>query len=278
MVLRQCLIGAILLIISANGVAKNKPSTQPSIQAVDCTKLSQAGVISEQNPVPCERLRRVVFSHATETGLEQDIGELIVLDVVAEHTGQLMQALHQRGFMIARARPIENYGGDDKRSMADNNSSAFNGRKITNGTRWSMHAFGAAIDINPLQNPYIAINKDGTATILPVASARYSVNRSENRAKKSPRPGMVEPVVDLFAEHGFFVWGGDWNAPIDYQHFQIGPRTFIQELITLKPEEGRRLLQSHIQRYKTCKAKQQGLSDIRVRVICTEQVIAAMKQ
>lgn len=58
-------------------------------------------------------------------------------------------------FPIARMREVSAYGGSDTASMAANNTSAFNCRRITNGTRWSNHSYGRAIDINPAQNPYV---------------------------------------------------------------------------------------------------------------------------
>ncbi|MEE4300460.1 MAG: M15 family metallopeptidase, partial [Pseudomonadales bacterium] len=123
-----------------------------------------------------------------------------------------------------------------------NNSSAFNGRAITGGGRWSMHAYGVAIDLNPLENPYISFQADGSARVLPPRSARYAVNRLETRVGKARRPGMVEPVVLEFARHGFYRWGGDWNDPIDYQHFEVGSRRFVEVLVTLDPAAARREL------------------------------------
>ncbi len=51
---------------------------------------------------------------------------------------------------------IDRYGGDDHRSMHHDNTSAFNCRFVNGTTRWSMHAYGKAIDINPRENPYVS--------------------------------------------------------------------------------------------------------------------------
>jgi hypothetical protein len=204
-------------------------------------------------------------------------GELIVFDVIAPNVASLTDELLKRKFYIAKARPIEAYGGDDQASMADNNTSAFNGRAITGGSAWSLHAYGAALDLNPLQNPYIDISEDGKTQISPPGSAHYSVNRSENRPNKAKRPGMAEDVVDLFARHGFFVWGGDWNYPIDYQHFQIGPRSFVEALSETSVEDGRMLIDRYISMYTECvSAGENDDHRDRLRAECVERVLEAM--
>jgi hypothetical protein len=48
---------------------------------------------------------------------------------------------------------VDVYSGDDDRSMAANNTSAFNCRKVAGTSKWSEHAYGRAIDVNPVQNP-----------------------------------------------------------------------------------------------------------------------------
>ncbi len=160
--------------------------------------------------------------------------------------------------------------------MADNNSSAFNGRRVTNGITWSMHAYGAAIDINPVENPFVDISEDGRAMVSPVKSARYSMNRLENRPDKPKRAGMAEDIVLIFAEHGFFVWGGYWDYPIDYQHFQVGPRSFVEKLADLDRESGVTLLNRYIITYKKCRKAGTGNMEQR-HALCIERVLKDMK-
>ena len=98
--------------------------------------------------------------------------------------------------------------------MAANNTSAYNCRRTTGGTAWSEHAHGRALDLNPVQNPYVR----GT-TVLPLAGRAY-VDRAR------PRPGMVragDPVVRAFAAVGW-EWGGSWTGSKDYQHFSANGR------------------------------------------------------
>ncbi|MDX1756007.1 MAG: M15 family metallopeptidase [Marinobacter sp.] len=258
--------------------AKPAAASYRALSAAECRQLRTGGVITASNPVPCHRLSKVSFSYASDHGEIKGDGELVVLDVLAPNVAAITDELLARKFYIARARPIEAYGGDDQASMADNNTSAFNGRRITGGRGWSTHAYGVAIDLNPVQNPYIQIRPDGTARILPPSSARYAVNRSDSRPNKAPRPGMAEHVTDLFARNGFFVWGGDWNYPIDYQHFQVGPRSFVQSLASLSVEDGRALLNRYIALYTACMAEGVNQDPFRrQRAGCIEQVFEAMR-
>ncbi len=59
-------------------------------------------------------------------------------------------------FPIYRMRLVDDYRGSDDASMAANNTSAFNCRRTSGGTAWSQHSYGRAIDINPVQNPYVS--------------------------------------------------------------------------------------------------------------------------
>lgn len=251
-------------------------STKFDVSPVNCELLEVSKVLTPDNPVKCDRLRKVSFEHHGEDNKTHQ-GSFIVLDVIAPKVRDLMYELYGRGFVIAKAIPVREYGGDDYASMADNNSSGFNGRRIAGDIRWSMHAYGAAIDINPVQNPFIELNENGTAVIKPAASARYSVNRLDNRPNKEQREGLAESVVDIFARYGFFVWGGDWNYPIDYQHFQIGTRSFIEQLAKSSVDEGERQIQRSIDLYVNC-SNAIGLNIVKSRKICIEEVTSKMKQ
>ncbi len=117
-------------------------------------------------------------------------------------------------------------------SMEDNNTSAFNCRATTGKpNEFSLHAYGVAIDINPLQNPYIGFSKEniGEAFVLPKTATPY-VNRIVHA------PGSAESIVDIFAAHGFSEWGGHWVDRIDYQHFQV-PRAKA-ELLAKRQKTG----------------------------------------
>ena len=202
-----------------------------ALDAAACDRLKAAGVIKAGAPVRCDQLAVVRFSYVGFDGAIHDDGEITVMAAVAQPVREIFDALRRRRFPLARARSIEHYRGDDAASMADNNTSGFNDRPLTGGGLPSLHAYGLAIDINPLQNPYVAFNSDGLARYSPPQGARFA-NRRNDRPGKPCRPGMAEEVVTLFAQHGFTVWGGDWDAPIDYQHFQVD-RPLAQRLAQL---------------------------------------------
>jgi hypothetical protein len=136
-------------------------------------------------------------------------GRLIVAAELAGEVVEVFAALFAARFPIARMAPVCEHGGDDDASMAANNCSAFNFRPILGSDRLSQHAFGRAIDINPVQNPML---KDGG--VQPAAGRAY-LDRGDVRPGMIVRPG---PVTDAFDAAGW-TWGGDWTAFRDYHHF-----------------------------------------------------------
>src|SRR5205823_1268867 len=131
--------------------------------AADCDRLAAAGAIGAAAPVRCDQLAIVRFSYVGFDGATHDDGEITVMAAVAQPVRDIFEALRRRRFPLARARSIAHYRGDDAASMADNNTSGFNDRPVTGGGPPSLHAYGLAIDINPVQNPYVAFDGDGLA-------------------------------------------------------------------------------------------------------------------
>lgn len=137
-------------------------------------------------------------------------GELVVHRDVAAEVESVFRALYEARFPIERMELVDVYGGNDDASMTANNTSAFNCRPITGGGRWSQHSYGRAIDINPLQNPYVY--RDGS--VIDPAAAPYT-----DRSRQDP--GMIhagDVVVNAFAGIGWS-WGGNFTSTKDYQHF-----------------------------------------------------------
>ncbi len=184
--------------------------------------MQHKGVWKSDCPVVLARLKLVEISHLNFEGNIQS-GQIIVLDKLAQSVLGIFEELMIIKFPIHSVHLIDKYEGDDDQSMAANNSSSFNFRTITGSNQFSMHAYGLAIDINPVQNPYILIKEDGHVQVHPKSGVDF-LNRS------NMRPGMVEPLVPIFKKHGFSEWGGNWNKPIDYHHFQV-PRSRVNELI-----------------------------------------------
>ena len=140
------------------------------------------------------------------------VGSMVVSAAVTQPVLTVFAALYRARFPVRQMTTVDAFGGDDEASMAADNTSGFNCRFVVGSQppRWSAHAYGEAIDVNTVENPYVA---DSTGTVFPPAGRAY-LDRSNRR------PGMAEPgtaLNDAFASVGWF-WGGRWAAP-DYQHF-----------------------------------------------------------
>ena len=164
-------------------------------------------------PAPLEDLSYVKVSYVGFDGQVSE-GELVVAVDVAEPVVTVFSRLFELGYPIASLRLVDDFAGSDDASMAANNSSAFNCRPVTGTTgTFSEHSYGTAIDLNPVQNPYVA-----GGTVLPPAGRDYLA--------RPPLPGVLhagDPVVQAFASIGWS-WGGDWDGPVDYQHFSLSGR------------------------------------------------------
>jgi hypothetical protein len=155
-----------------------------------------------------EALRLLRVRHRGFDGCDHK-GELIVHAELAVEVVSIFEQLFAAQFPIASLRRIDHWNGSDDASMAANNSSAFNFRLIDGTQQLSQHALGRAIDINPLQNPWLR-----GARVDP-AEGRAYLDRDD------VRPGMIVrsgPVVAAFSAAGW-QWGGDIPGTPDYHHF-----------------------------------------------------------
>lgn len=165
---------------------------------------------TEDAPVAREELRYMtVLYWGTDRAAHK--GEMIVNQAIAADVAEIFYELYRASYPIESIRLIDEYGGSDEVSMAKNNTSCFNARKMTGSDAWSLHAYGLAIDINPLYNPYV----DGEGTVLPVTAKQYA-DRSSSFLMKIDEQDYA---YRMFAAHGF-TWGGSWVGVKDYQHFE----------------------------------------------------------
>ncbi len=230
--------------IAARDGDKPSGSIEPIGQKL-CDDMRRHHVLRQVFP-SCERLRLVTFSYINFSGETKSGGRIVVLDAIANHVLMLFNDLRLANFPIERANLMNDYDGVDDLSMDNNNTSSFNDRNIAGSAKISMHAYGAAIDINPKINPFVV--RRGTKNIVkPASGASYA-----DRAAKSP--GMAEAVRAIFSDHGFLIWGGDWRNPTDYQHFQIS-RDLAERLIQLPEEKAREYFELYVQAYRTCAGK-----------------------
>jgi hypothetical protein len=161
-------------------------------------------------PVGPSQLRLLHLRYVGFDG-QSRLGTMVVNASVVTAVVHVFATLYEKRFPIHSMVPESNFQGRDPASMVANNTSGFNCRYAvaTGPKQWSVHAYGEAIDVNPVQNPYVF---NGAAQ--PVNGKAY-VNR------RAVRPGMAEPggvLNDAFASVGWF-WGGRWSGSPDYQHF-----------------------------------------------------------
>jgi D-alanyl-D-alanine carboxypeptidase len=221
--------GARLLVVLASLVCVNLQQSRAGgvLPVLDCgansycsviesldepTRAAMVGVVWRKGcPVGLEDLRRITFKHWNFDGLIAT-GQIVVNAGVAVDIQRVLQDLFDAKFPIAGAKPIEAFGGDDDRSTMANNTSAFNCRAVTGGKTFSEHAWGRAIDINPVQNPYVRSN----GTVLDPKAKPYV-----KRSVLSESNGAITAsgsVVKAFKRIGW-TWGGTFNRVKDYQHF-----------------------------------------------------------
>jgi hypothetical protein len=142
---------------------------------------------------------------------ERHRGPLVVHDIAATQVRAVFDSMYRYRFQVRRIHRIDDYGADDDRSMAANNTSAFNCRKVAGSSSWSMHSYGTAVDVNPMQNPYVA-----NGSYDPPGSEQWS-NRSD------VVPGMAVEGSSLVGAFDYvgWKWGGRWTSKQDYQHFSV---------------------------------------------------------
>jgi hypothetical protein len=166
-------------------------------------------------PVGPSQLRRIRLRYVGFDG-RAHMGEIIVNQRVVAQVTQIFRRLYGEHFPIRSIRPIDVFHGSDSRSTAADNTSSFDCRyAVAPGAKsWSMHAYGEAIDVNTVENPYI---QNGRVT---PANATAYADRTNVRAGMAVEGGVL---VRAFASAGWS-WGGRWRPSPDYQHFSTNGR------------------------------------------------------
>jgi D-alanyl-D-alanine carboxypeptidase len=164
-------------------------------------------------PVPLRDLRVLTLRH---WGFDHRVhtGTLIVHEDVARDVLGVFRRLYAARFPIRRIVPVDAYGGSDFRSIEADNTSAFNCRYVDGTRRWSEHAYGRAVDVNPIENPYVSGGRTSHASSEPY------LDRSRRRAGMAYEGGVL---VQAFRAIGW-AWGGNWSSVKDYQHFSASGR------------------------------------------------------
>ena len=166
-------------------------------------------------PVSLPNLRVLTVRHWDWNG-RATTGQLIVNRRAAWPLAKVFRRLYELRFRIRHMRLLDAYGPESRKPADDDISGSFECRQAVpspcsggKGTgSWSMHAYGLAVDLNPIENPYVGCGRVSHRTSIPY------LNRSRIRR------GMVTPaVVKAFASIGW-AWGGAWSGNTqDYMHF-----------------------------------------------------------
>ena len=199
---------AALIAVGASSAAGAAPAFTGTVEPVrwaDLRHSYRAGC-----PVGPSQLRTVVVSYRGFDGTPH-VGRVVVAKRVAPGLVSVFRTLWRAKFPIRRLEPVSAYGGSDDASMAADNTSAFNCRFVGGTSRWSMHAYGEAIDVNPVENPYVR-----GSTVSPAAGRAY-LDRGRVRRGMAVRDGVL---VRAFAAAGW-KWGASFG---DYQHFSTTGR------------------------------------------------------
>ena len=199
-------MGAVLLATAA--LALGAPAFQGEIASVRWDELRhsyRAGC-----PVGPAELRTVHVSYWGFDGRART-GSIVVARRVAPDVVAVFRRLWAARFPLRLLRPISVYRGSDDASMAADNTSGFNCRFVGGTSRWSMHAYGEAIDVNPVENPYVR-----GSTVSP-AAGRAFLERGRYRKGMAVEGGVL---VRAFASVGW-KWGASFG---DYQHFSTTGR------------------------------------------------------
>ncbi len=161
-------------------------------------------------PVPPAGLRTVRVSHWGFDGRAR-VGRIVVARSVAPDVLAVFRILWAKRFPVRSLRPVSAYRGSDDRSMAADNTSGFNCRRVGGTSRWSLHAYGTAIDVNTVENPYVQGSR-----VSPPAGRAY-LDRSRYRKGMAVEGGVL---VRAFASVGW-KWGAAFG---DFQHFSTTGR------------------------------------------------------
>ena len=190
------------------------PSFDVVFRIYDIDDSTMDRMLGKSYPSGCQvsrdDLKYLIVAHYDGKGYIR-LGELVCHKDVSKEFMYLFKELFHNRYPIEKMVLIDNYDGNDKRSMSDNNTSAFNYRMISGTDKLSKHAFGMAIDINPLYNPYVK----GTY-VSPPGGEPY-VDRDKSFKYKLEKGDLVYRI--LHDKLGF-EWGGDWESCKDYQHYE----------------------------------------------------------
>lgn len=212
------MIKSIFIVIVLIGSSTLYAEFHYSISSIDRhikDRMIKGGSWHKGCPVSLRDLRYIHITYRDFKGVDRT-GELIMHREVAKDIARIFRRLYEIGYPVRQMRLVSDFGGNDWRSIEADNTSAFNCRKATGSKQWSKHAYGRAIDLNPIENPYIS----RSGHIAHKASLKYRRRVHRGRSTPSDKALLVESdrAVEIFKGYGW-KWGGNWSGTKDYQHF-----------------------------------------------------------
>jgi len=202
---------ALTYIILADGYNYKISKIEPDI----LERMINGNSYKEECPVKEIDLRYIELNYIDFDGKTQT-GELIVHYKVAYSIVKIFRELYNIGYPIRRMSLVSDFKGNDFNSIEADNTSAFNCRNIAGTNRWSNHAYGKAIDINPIENPYIS--RSGKISHKKSLKYRKRIHISNTSADHAIILSN-DKIRKIFTKYGWS-WGGYWKSIKDYQHFE----------------------------------------------------------
>ena len=201
----------VLWVASAAPAAGPAPRFSAKVTKLNDTQRARMTGVSWQPgcPVSLDDLRLVSLAYYGFDGRVHR-GLLIVNRDATTAIVSVFERLYDRRFPIRQMKLVDRFGGSDFASIEADNTSAFNCRPVAGSTRWSQHAYGRAIDVNPIENPYVY----SSGTSSHPASSPY-LDRSRHQPGTAYEGGVLVAAFDAAG----WGWGGRWSGERDYQHF-----------------------------------------------------------
>ncbi len=192
-------------IIASHSEQKGDIQIEPKI-IIDCNYTFEEAL--EGIEIPSSIINELTLVEVEYYSFDDKLhrGQLVVNKKAEKDIKIIFNLIRELKFPIAKVIPAVKYNWDDEASMKDNNTVAFNYRKVKGSKVLSAHSYGMAIDINPIQNPHIK----GKIT-LP------QIGKYDQKGK-----GTIlhdSKLVKEFVNRGWH-WGGRWRSSKDYQHFE----------------------------------------------------------
>jgi hypothetical protein len=182
-----------------------EPNAEPKLEPVVDSDMTRSSALKGVD-CPAMVKQRQALVDVSYYSFDQRLhrGQILIDEDLANDVKAIFKEIEESRFPIAKVVPVCRYGWSDEASMAADNSSGFNYRNIPESSRLSEHAYGRAIDLNPVENPFMDPHKGKHRTYDPHVPGAITASSAPTRA---------------FLRHGWH-WGGFWRHAKDYQHFE----------------------------------------------------------